>query len=142
MLKIYNKSAITQNERFKKALIFGILAAVGLTAVYVLINNVLKTVEFSIIFILLGYAIGYVVKTTGRGVQTKFSVLAAVLCFLIIVFGDLFTFFPSIIFYPQSWIAGLGIVFSSYASISMSTILSLLFRVYAIYVAYNSGRII
>ena len=75
MLKVYNKNALTRHERFQNAIVVGALTAIGcLVLSYVLIN--VYHVYFSIIFIAIGYVIGYMIQKYGKGVQPKFSLLA------------------------------------------------------------------
>ncbi len=142
MLKIYNKNALTQKERFVQAIIFGTLATIGLIICYVLFNRIIGDWEFQVAFIAVGYAIGYVVKKTGRGVQLKFSILAAILCTFVIAFGDLFTYFPEIITYPNLWFDGFRIILHVYSQLDFNAIIGLLFRATGIYIAYINGRII
>lgn len=142
MLRVYNKSALTQKERFSQALLYGIAASIALVVLYVLINNLLIGWQFQVVYIGFGYAIGYVIQKFGRGVQVKFSILSAVLCFLVILLGDTLTYFPSIISQPTLWFKAFSLVIAGYLNINFSSLIGLLFRVSGIYFAFINGRII
>lgn len=76
MLKVFNSHAISRNQRFAKAILWGIPTALIIGIVYGIISYILPF-EFSIVHIGVGYLIGYVIKIKGRGVHLRFSILAA-----------------------------------------------------------------
>lgn len=142
MFKVYNKRAVTRQQRFQNALVSGIAATIGITLIYGLISYFLN-IEFSIVYLAAGYAIGYVIKKYGRGVQLQFAVLAAVCAFFCFLIGDMIAFFGfEILLHPAYWFFALQLVLSSLLSASISSILSLLFRLGGIYLAFSTARVL
>ena len=133
MLKIYNKQALTRNERFIRAVGYGVGATVGLTILYGLIARFLMF-EFSVVYLAFGYAIGTVIRKYGRGVQVRFSVLAAVLAVLCFLFGFTMGF--------QFFMLAFRMVLQSLIGTSMSALLSLMFRIGGVYLAYTTSRFV
>lgn len=143
MFKVYNKTALSKHQRFRNALIYGGLTAIGLTIAYGIIVSIVR-IQFSIMFIGIGYLIGKVILEKGRGVQPKFSILAGVLAFLSFVIGDMIGAFGFGIFlYPTLLPYGLLNVLISWFSVnSINGLLSLAFRLAGIYFAYNNARVV
>lgn len=143
MLKIYNKDALTRNERFQNACVVGILTTLGLTIAYGILSNVLF-LELQILYMAIGYLIGMSIQKAGRGVQVRFSVLGAICAFVCFFVGDIISIFGfSALFTPSMY----GIVLHSVISMwlggmDVSTLLSLAFRVIGIYFAYVYARIV
>lgn len=142
MYKIFNTNAITRKQRFNRALICGIIASIVLGFVYGIISSMIH-IEFSIVYLAIGYAIAKVVLEYGKGVQTRFSILAAVLCVISIFIGDIISMFGfEVLFVPQLY----GIVLTTYLrhllSMNISSLLSLLFRVGGVYIAYVYARVV
>lgn len=142
MFKVYNKRAITRQERFRNALVYGIGATLLITLAYGFISNILR-IEFSVVYLAAGYGIGYVIQKYGRGVQIQFSILAAVLaCFCFIV-GDMISIFGfNILFNPALWPMALQIIFSVFLSTNINSLLSLAFRIGGVIIAYKNARIV
>ena len=142
MFKVYNKNAITRNERFKNAIIAGIIATVVITVLYGLISGFLN-VEFSFVYLAAGYAIGQTIQKYGKGVQPRFSILAAVLAVFCFVIGDMIAWFGfEVLITPALWIPAFKIIFSSYLGTSINALLSLAFRAGGVYLAYCNARVI
>ena len=141
MLKVFNVSALTQKQRFGKAVLFGSLTSLGLALVYIIINRTLA-IEFFYVYLAIGYLIGFSVMKSGRGVQLKFSILAAVLCFLTILLGDLLTNYPHAFNAPERLGYLLLSLFSSYGDISFDSLLSIGFRVAAVGLAWQKARVV
>ena len=141
MLKVFNTTVLTSKQRFLNALLYGTLVSVVLVTLYIFIQRRLPF-EIYYIYFGFGYVIGMVIQKTGHGVQVKFSILAAVLCFLAIVIGDLFVFFPGFLTYSDI-IPGLLIsLLGRYLSLDYGSIFALGFRVTAILVAYYHARVV
>ena len=143
MLKVFNTTSLSQKQRFWQAVLFGSLASIVLVIIYVFISNLMWEigVEFSIVYIAFGYAIGYIIQHTGRGVQVKFSILAALLCVFVIFFGDLLTFYPNLLgdlgnffFYTSNLLA--------FYLAGASSLIGLAFRIVGIVVAFQTARIV
>lgn len=143
MLKIFNEHVLTKNQRFYKALLYGIPSSIGLGVLYGLVATLLHF-EFSIIYVAFGYLIGLVIQRKGRGVQPKFSILGAVLAVVCFVLGDMIAIFGdiSILWTPSMWGFVFNILLRMYTTISISSVLSLLFRVAGVYYAYLYARIV
>ena len=125
MFQVFNKHALTRNQRFMRALLYGTLVSVGLCIAYGLISSLLS-IEFSYAFVGIGYLIGLTIQKMGRGVQVKFSVLAAVLAVLTFVFG------------LKTWIN----LMMNFSTGGVSGLISLLFRGFGVIAAYQSARIV
>lgn len=143
MLKIYNKQALTRNERFIRAVVYGVGATAGLTVLYGILSALLR-IEFSVVYLAFGYAIGTVIRKLGRGVQVRFSVLAAVLAAICFVLGDMISMVGFSVFTN-----GFGFFFlvfrvalQSLLGTSMNALLALLFRIGGIALAYSSARFV
>ena len=87
-MKIYNARYLDNNQRFIAAIITGFIAAVILGNLYGLITALLH-VEFSLMFIAIGYGIAATIKHFGRGVHTRFMIVGAIMTFIAIFIGDL-----------------------------------------------------
>ena len=127
MYKIFNSNALNRNQRFLRALILGTVSAVVLGIVYGLFSSTLR-IEFSIVYLAIGYANAYVICNYGRGVQTKFSILGAVLTFVSIFIGDMISryglgFFGAFSFWPALFMMYLR----SMLATNINSLLGLLF---------------
>jgi hypothetical protein len=142
MLKVFNTNSLGQNERFKKALLFGIPSSI-LLAIFLAIIQRLLSIRFSLLYILIGFLIAYILKKYGKGVQIRFSYLGAILTLISILLGDALTLTGTLVFQnPTILIQGLTITLRSWVSPNINNLLAMLFRIYAIYYAYNNSRII
>jgi len=135
MLKIYNKQALTRNERFIRAVGYGVGATVGLTILYGLLARFLMF-EFSVVYT--------VIRKYGRGVQVRFSVLAAVLAVVCFLFGDMIAYFGFGVFTMgfQFFMLAFRMVLQSLIGTSMNALLSLMFRIGGGYLAYKHNRFV
>lgn len=143
MLKVFNKQALTKNQRFNNALLYGIPTSLVLAIAYGLVTSLIK-IEFSAIYLAFGYGIGMIIQKKGRGVQPKFSILAAILAVICFIIGDMIAIAGSIavLWTPALWGPVFNIVFTMYTSISIGSVLSLLFRVGGVYYAYLNARVV
>jgi hypothetical protein len=145
MFQVFNKHALTRNQRFMRALLYGTLVSVGLCIAYGLISSLLS-IEFSYAFVGIGYLIGLTIQKMGRGVQVKFSVLAAVLAVLTFVFADLIAWFgfgvfsslEYFVFGLKTWVN----LMMNFSTGGVSGLISLLFRGFGVIAAYQSARIV
>ncbi len=142
MFKVFNTEALSRNQRFQKAVIAGIVATIVLGLGYGILADMLHF-EFSVVFLLIGYGIGWAIRTYGRGVQVKFSILGAicaVVCFLLadmIALGG-FNIFLNLEYFGMVF----QFVLSRLLSVNINSLLALLFRVGGVYAAYISSRIV
>ncbi len=137
MMKVFNTRALSQNQRFTKALIVGIPTALILGIAYGYIVRILP-IRFSIIYLGIGWLIGDVIRKYGRGVQAKFSYLAAILAVISFLISDAVTYVGLLFMYwPQVIIS---ITLNSLSNIN--GMLHLLFIAGGAYFAYQQARII
>ena len=142
MFKVYNKQAITRQERFNNALVAGIGATAVITVVYGWLSSLLQ-IEFSVVYLAIGYAIGWIIQKYGRGVQIQFSILAAVLATFCFLFGDMIELFGFQLFMiPEAWPFALQAVLGRLLAADIHSLLSLAFRLGGIYFAYLKARIV
>ncbi len=142
MYKIFNTNAITKKQRFNRALLCGSIAAVVLGLVYGIFSSLIH-IEFSIVYLAIGYAIAKVVLEYGKGVQVRFSVLAAVLCVVSIFIGDMISMFGlEFLLVPQLYGTILSVYLRSLLAMDISSLLGLLFRAGGVYMAYIYARVV
>lgn len=142
MFKVFNTEALSRNQRFQKALIAGILATLVFGIGYGIIASSLR-IEFSVVFLLIGYGIGWAIRTYGRGVQVKFSILGAICAAVCFIIADMIAIGGfSVFFNFQYFLMVFQVVFSRLVSLNPSSLLALLFRVGGVYAAFYSSRIV
>lgn len=142
MLRIFNTNSLGQNERFYKAVAYGIPTSIGIAIIFSFFQRLLMF-RLSIIYLLIGYIIALVIRKQGRGVQPRFAYLGASLTLLAIFLGDLFTYYGTFIIQnPTLLLDGSILVLKSWLNPGINNLLGLLFRLYAIYYAYSNSRII
>ena len=136
-MKVYNKTALTRNERFIKAIIYGTLATIIIAIGYGLIFNFAKIpFMFSMTYILIGYAIGYVIQIKGKGVHLRFSILAVILTLIAFLFGDLIRMFGLSIFANPT-----NLFLSIKLWLLRIDMIELIFKGLGLYYAYINARI-
>lgn len=142
-MKVFNTSALTQKQRFNQAVIVGTLASIvlGIIIGYLRLYIALGTgFEFSIVTIGGTYVLAMVIQKVGRGVQPKFSILGAVLGFILVSISSVIAFG-----YPLMAIFNLRIHLSQWMLMltgSFNSLFTLMYQVIAIYVAYSYSRIV
>ena len=139
-MKIYNTRALTRNQRFTNALLVGIAASIlcGIVLGYVLR---FLPITFEIFYLGVGYVVGYAIRTYGRGVQPRFSILGAVLTLVAILMADCVRFAGIFgILNIDVWM--FAVMSNIYSLSSMSGIINLIFRICAVVVGYEQSRIV
>ena len=137
-MKVYNRNALTRNQRFNNALLYGILATLGVSLTYGLFFHYMPMpFIFSATYIAIGYIIGYVIQVKGRGVQQRFSILAVVLTIIAFILGDLIKNVGLVVFTNP-----LLFVLSFKAYLSNLTAIPLIFRAIGVYYAYINARVV
>ena len=139
MIKVFNTHALTSNQRFNRAILVGVVTALVGAVVYGLFLHF-----FAILYVGLGWAIGTVIKKYGRGVQPKFSYLAAGLTVFSILLADLIGVAGlGILFQPVLAIQVLvSVILPAYVVTNPSVLLGTLFRGIAVYFAFVNARVI
>lgn len=141
MFKIYNTSAISNKHRFYQAVAAGLIAAIVIGIFYGLFMSMIH-LQSSLLFILVGYAISMVILKVGRGVQNKFAVLGAICTIIAIIIADLIMLYGlPILVMPQLWTKGFIYLLHYYLTPGINSIISVIFRLAAIGVAYQYSRI-
>ena len=147
-MKIYNAKYLDNNQRFIVAIITGLVAAIMLGTLYGLITSFLH-IEFSVMFVAVGYGISATIKHFGRGVHTRFMVVGAIMTFLAIFIGDLVSAISLngvAVLFMSGNLPVIATTFLSYlrsfASLNPFTLISLAFRLIGIYVGYTQSVIL
>ncbi|MBQ9036555.1 MAG: hypothetical protein IJ115_03760 [Erysipelotrichaceae bacterium] len=130
MFKIYNSSAITRKQRFSNAIVVGLATAALCTLAFVLLFR-LFSVYFGILFVAMGFAIGWMIQRYGKGVQIQFSILAVVLTLLAIFVSDMFIFGGN-----------LPAILAFLASSGTGSLWQIGYRIFACIMAFQNARII
>ena len=140
-MKVYNTDALTRNQRFIRALTYGIPTSLGIALIYGLIYRITHLgVVFNFVYVLMGMIIGSVICKYGRGVQLKFSILGAVLTFVAFFLGDLIATFGLTIFVtPELWVFA---TVSWFSSLSGFYGLGFLFKLAGLYYGFVNSRIV
>ncbi|NBK97967.1 MAG: hypothetical protein EOM50_08105 [Erysipelotrichia bacterium] len=141
-MKVYNTKHLNNKQRFPIAIIAGLISAILCGLLFAIIEIILP-LHIPLLYAAMAYGVSYAVKTYGRGVQTKFTVVGIVASILSIVFGYAFIYFISmggetILSLPTY----LEMVFASMLRLNVHGIIELLCVAYAIYIAYYNSRII
>ena len=136
-MKVYNLSSFT-NQRFLRAVIAGLVTALACAIVYALFTNLIH-IEFSIIYIGVGYLIGTAIRYFGHGVKLKFRILG-IICSLI------FIFLADTLYYTGFQVNLIPMIIipilRSYASLNINSLLGLLFRGVCVYYAYLYASVV
>ncbi|RGT55084.1 hypothetical protein [Solobacterium moorei] len=147
-MKIYNARYLDNNQRFIAAIITGFIAAVILGNLYGLITAFLH-IEFSLMFVAIGYGIAATIKHFGRGVHTRFMVVGAIMTFVAIFIGDLtraLSIPRAAILFASGNFTLIATFFLSYlrsfASLNVYALISIAFRLIGIYVGYTQSVIL
>ena len=142
MLKVFNTRALNSNQRFSRALIVGIPTALAAAILYGLISPMIRF-EFSVVYVGIGWGLGILIQKFGRGVQPKFSILAAVLAALCFILGDLISYVGvGILFNPILLIQLIFLNLPAYLQTNLNALLGTAFRVLGVYMAYTNARIV
>ena len=139
MFKVFNSHALSSQQRFVKALLYGVPTALGLGLVYGILLRIIP-IAFSLVYVGIGYLIGLVIQKYGRGVQPKFSWLAAILSIVSFLLSEtvrivglnfsLGAIYLMVFILPQRYLG------------SINGLINLAFVAYGAYMAYRMARII
>lgn len=141
MIQIYNSHLLNNKQRFIQAVIFGTLTAIACAIAVSLFAKTLGFI-FTILYLATGFLISKVIMNTGRGVQKKFCILGAVLTLFSILLAELFIYAGyDILLYPNLWIQAFINIFKSWARLETSSMLSIVFQLFAIYIGYTNSSI-
>lgn len=137
MLRVFNTRALNQKQRFMRAILTGVPTALVLGIAYGFIIRIIP-IQFSIVYLGIGWLIGYVIRINGRGVQKRFSVFAAILAVFSFILSDVVRYTGLyFIFYPQYFI----LIPLNYLQ-NINGMIHILFLIGGAYFAYEQARII
>ncbi len=137
MIKVFNTRALSQNQRFNRALLVGIPSALVLGIAYGFLNRIIP-IRFSVIYLGIGWLIGDLIQKNGRGVQKKFNILAALCAIASFLIADAMTYVGLLfVLWPQVILS----LFISYFS-GISGMIHLLFMIGGAYFAYEQATIV
>ncbi len=146
MFQVYNRSALTQKQRFLRAVLIAVPVSIigGLLVgqlLYALVETSGIFFGYGIIYIGIGYLIGLLIQNVGRGVQVRFSILGAgcaLLCFLCILVTQVIGLGNILHLNLILWIL------ESYVRtmLSGSNFLTLIFQAIGVYAAFINSRIV
>lgn len=139
MFRVYNSFALTSKQRFIRACLFGFPTAIGLGIAYGIISRFMP-ITFSIIYVGIGYVIGYVIQKFGRGVQPKFSYLGAGLALLAFILSDIVRYFGFNLGY--NLLSQIMAIVSQVYLGSIYGLINLAFIAWGVIMAYNTARIV
>lgn len=136
VMEIFNSRALTQKQRFNRALLLGIPLSLILAVVFGYIHRFIPS---SILLVLMSYLIAMALQKLGRGVQKRFSILGVVLVSFAILIADVVYFYGvgSLLDF-EAYLTTIQLVVQD----DFSSILGLVYRVAGIYIAYTYSRII
>ena len=145
-MEIWNSRNLDNNQRFIAAVIVGIFAAIGIGILYGLICQWLAIIS-GILYVAIGYAVGYVVRNVGHGVHKRFAVLGACLTILAIIIGDCVAMYGlgqagKMLITPSMWLPAIQIWLQVQLSTNLYSILGIILRLLGIYVGYNQSVIL
>ena len=139
MFRVYNSFALNSKQRFLRACLFGIPTAIGLGIAYGILSRFLP-ITFSIIYVGMGYAIGYVIQKFGRGVQAKFSYLAGGLALFSFILSDVVRYFG--FNFGNNLLNQILAIISQVYLGSLYGLINLAFIAWGVIMAYNTARIV
>jgi hypothetical protein len=146
-MEIWNSRSLDNNQRFIYALIAGFVSAVLLGIAYGIIYGFLR-VQSAVLYLFVGWCIGYVIRYTGHGVHNRFAVAGACFTLLAIIIGDTIAMcgglsgIPMLLKNPGMWGTLLENWLRIYLSTNLSSILGLAMRALGVYMGYHYSVIL
>ena len=138
-MKVFNTKILNNRQRWNRALIYGIGATLISGIIIGFIQNLLRF-NSSLFDFAIAYFISWIILEAGHGVQTKFSILAAICTAVAIIIADMIGWF-GIIAITNPAITGYAVIVS-YLSINVNNLISLIIKALAIYYAYGKARVL
>lgn len=146
-MEIWNSRSLDNNQRFIYALIAGFIAAVVLGTAYGIIYGFLR-IQSAVLYLFVGWCIGYVIRYVGHGVHNRFAVAGALFTLLAIIIGDTIAMcgglsgIPMLFANPAIWGTLLENWLRIYLSTNLSSLLGLAMRCFGIYMGYHYSVIL
>ena len=141
-MQVFNTHTLTSKQRFTNGLISGSIACIVLGILYGVITNAIG-LHSSLLMILIGYGIGWTISRFGRGVQPKFAWMGAILTIISIFIAEMTLYFGIEIFiHPSLWFEAIKSILQINLNISLNSLISILFKISAVVIAYQTSRIV
>lgn len=142
-MKIYNTHMMNNKQRFWKSFMYGLITAVACAFLVAYLNEFtaqLAHLSFPILYLFTGYAIAQSIHKAGGGISKQYSYLGAVLTIFSIIFSEIFYYMGyDILIHPQLWISAIQSIFHIWFSFTSSSILSIVFMIWGVYIAYTNS---
>lgn len=134
----FNIKTVNQKQRFGIATLLGLLTGSLLGFAVGFIRSI-PNFNISIFIIIIGYGVATVVRYFGRGIQLKFSLVACLATILGILISDVIaTFGVAGLMVAENYQITLKFMYQQ----DMYTLVWVIYRALAIYIAYNYSRIL
>ena len=129
MLKVYNKNALTRQQRLVNAIVIGVAAGLVLFLAWLLLVKFIG-VYIPLLYVLFGYLIGVAIQHFGKGVQIQFSILAVVITVVVILCCDLAAF------------GSIKHLLEQFSGGGMASLFEIAYRAAGIYLAFINARVV
>lgn len=135
-MNLLDRKGLSQDERFRYATTLALICSVILG----ILTGLLRTFFESSLWLLpIGFGIAYIVRRYGRGVQTRFSVIAILFTIVAILLSDVvFNFGLMGLLSFESYRIVLTFSFMN----DISQMAWLVSRIFTIFIAYSYSRVI
>lgn len=144
-MQLYNSHMMNNKQRFRKSFLYGLLTAIAcafLVSYLTLLTTQLAHISFPILYLFSGYAIAQAIQKAGGGISKQYSYLGAGLAIFSILFSEIFYYMGfDILLHPQIWLIAIKAVFQIWFSFSSNSIISIVFMVWGVYIAYTNSDI-
>ena len=88
-MNIFKPGPMNNQQRFQRALLFGIPIAIVIGVIHYFAEAMLP-ITFSIIYVIVGYAVGQALQYVSHGIGKEFKYLAVAVYILSIIVSDVF----------------------------------------------------
>lgn len=139
MLKIYNSNFQNNDQRFRKALVIGLVGAPIIGALVALLANMLGMMN-TFFDLLCAFCMSYVIKEGARSLEKRTVILGGICCFLSMFFYEYFYIFNfNLTFLLIAPFEVIKTFITLWLNVSINGLIGLAMRCIAIYYgAYNS----
>jgi len=136
---------MNNKQRFRKAFAYGLACAFACAIVCTYITELtaeLFHITFPVLYLASGYLIAKAIQKAGGGIGVKYAYLGGGLTLFSIILSEMFAFGGyDIIVHPQLWGTTVQIMIQTWFSFQGSSILTLFFMIWGIYVGYSEADI-
>ena len=136
---------MNNKERFLKALLYGLLAAVVCGIVVGYLNQLtaaLVNASFPILYPISAYIIAKAIHKAGGGINKDYAYMGAALTVFSMIISEMCTYVGfAVLIHPLDWIPALKLVCYLNFQFQGTGLISWLFMILAVYVGYNESDI-